>query len=148
MGTKRGRRVTPKLMSDIDRVWRGPQHPSVGGDLLNDAAKLAPTQAADLLLDHMPKSVNPVTLSQRLDSIGIALGTLTPSFGAKGDARSLWRSTLPVMLVSKHPRRNALLAREIAEQVGYLIYGSTRGEPDHRQVRDFANEFQQAFSGV
>ncbi|MFG6402498.1 hypothetical protein [Microbacterium sp. P04] len=134
-------------MSDIDRVWMASHHPSVSGDLLNDAAHLPPDKAAGLLLKHIPQP-RPVSLGERLDCIGIALGTLSPTIAERGDARSVWRSTLPVLLVSEHPRRNAPLAREIAEQVGYLVYGSTAGPSSHRQVSAFADEFEHAFKGV
>lgn len=135
-------------MSDIDRVWLAPHHPSVGWELLHNARHLPPDKAAGLLLEHMPRTDQAASLAQRLDCIGIALGTLNPSFSARENARSLWRSTLPVMLVSPHPQGNAPIARELAEQVGYLVYGSAEGSSSHRRVRDFADEFKRAFAGV
>lgn len=145
-GGKRGRRVSPSLMSDVDRVWLAAHHPSVGGDLLHEAAHLAPKDAAAMLLHHLPQSDTQWTLGQRLDCIGIAVGRLSSPFAVKGRARSLWRSTLPVLLVTDAPFRKSPSAHEIAEQVGYLIYGSETDASSHEQVKVFAGEFEHGFS--
>lgn len=135
-------------MSDVDRVWLSAHHPSATGDLLHEAAHLGPKDAAGLLLHHMPTHTKAATLADSLDCLGIAVGTLTPTLATKGHARSLWRSTLPVLLITRSPSRKAPSTREIAEQVGYLVYGSAAGESSHRQVREFAEEFEHGLAHV
>lgn len=141
-GGKRGRRVTPSLMSDVDRVWLSRHHPSVNGELLHKAAQLAPDEAADLLLHYLPGKDDSSNLAERLDCLGIAVGSLTPSFASRGHARSFWRSTLPVLLVTDPTPENGPSPHEVAEQVGYLVYGSALGRRSHQQVRDFATRFE------
>lgn len=147
-GSRRGRSVTPALIEAVDQVWVSAHHPTAGWELLRGAKRLPPHEAADYLLEQMPLVEQDASLALRLSCIGIALGSLSPSYQAHENARSIWRSTLPVMLVRPRPRRNASLQRELAEQVGYLVYDSVEGSERRRQVHDFADEFERAFAGV
>ncbi len=139
-------RTLSQLMADVDRVWLAPHPPSRDASLLVAAAGLEPEEAARFLLARVPHQNEGVGLAEGLDAIGIALGTLTTNRGARRGVRGLWRSTLPIVLVSTQPRRKSSMPREIAEQVGYLLYGEQQSASGVLQAQIFARSFQSTFS--
>jgi len=145
---RRERHQSSSLMSDIDRVWQSPRRPSGDPLVLRVAADLRPDRAARELLSKMPHGETDLTLAQRLEVIGVALGRLSPSSAPRASAKALWRSTLPVVLVADRQTRGFSKAHDVAEQIGFLLYGSRldiHGVPD---ATVFADAFERAFLDV
>lgn len=136
------------LMADVDRVWLSSDAPEGGFSILTSVGRLSPEEAAESLLGQMGSLSIGMGLSERLALIGIAVGTLSHNRGVARGVRGIWRSTLPIVLVSQHLPRRASKIREVAEQVGYLIYGATRDHAGRLMATDFATYFKVGLAGI
>jgi hypothetical protein len=132
--------ITPQFLVDVDRVWVDGYHPLKAGKLLREASSLSPEQAAKALMRRVAKAEAWDNYTTTLHSLGVAVGPLTRT-RKSNDVRSIWRSTLPVMLISPSPQSHEKLAGAIALQLGFLIYGS-----DGTAQVNKAEAFAQAFS--
>lgn len=124
-----------------------PRHPSGDAAVLHRASHLPPNGAAALLMERMPEVHSPADLRASLDKLGIAVGALNRKTARHQDARALWRSTLPVLLIATVPQRKTGIGREIAVEVGYLVYGSTSPARKHN-AEAFADTFASALQDV
>lgn len=141
-------RQSSQFMADVDRVWLAPGSPRGDAHLLVVASTMPPSEAAEFLLEQMDGGTQVGSLTNRLGAIGIAVGTLTPNRGVPKGVRGIWRSTLPIVLVTGHPPRRVSRAWEVAEQVGYLIYGPRRGESGVSVANIFAGHFAEGLVGI
>lgn len=131
-----------QFMADVDRVWLSVDAPDEGAPLLALARTLPANEGAELLLEQIRDHTRGDDLAHRLALIGIAVGTLSPNRGVPKGVRGIWRSTLPVVLVTRNVPRGTSRAREIAEEVGHLIYGDSRDGSARLLASTFAVHFK------
>lgn len=129
------RRLSTKQLSllaaDVDQVWLNADDPQGDAELLRQAASLDPEHAAKMLASAMSRAASP-TLKASLGALGIAVGKLTPNRWLRDGAYAVWRSTLPVILVSAPKKRNRLDRFSIPHQIGILVYGrGSRSDMHH-----------------
>lgn len=143
------RRQASQFMADVDSVWLCPESP-VGGEAILAAASTSPPRAAaESLLEQMGHAGLDADLASRFGMIGVAVGTLTPNLGHPKGVRAIWRSTLPVVLVTKQVPRRSSRTWEVSEQLGHLIYGTRRDESTRVPLaRTFAHHFEKGLVGI
>lgn len=121
------RQLKPKelslLMQDIDTVWMDERSPEGDAELLRQLANAAPEEAARALAELL-SATEAIQLEDRLDALGVACGVLRKNAGIPSGFRSMWRSTLPVLLIAEEIPANYDRPTEIARSLGCLIYGS------------------------
>lgn len=124
-----------QLMIDIERVWMSEELPSGGYALVEDLKQLSEsdsTQAlSSLLLPYL--SLN---LEERLASVGIAVGELTPNRATPSGVSGYLRSGTPMVLLTLNTPEDFHRPIEIAGAIGRMIYG-----PNDESIRKFIEAF-------
>jgi len=124
-----------QLMLDVDKVWMSDELPEGGYTLVENLKQLTESDSAQelalLLLPYL--SLN---LEERLASVGIAVGKLTPNKATPSGVRGFLRSGTPMVLISPNAPEDFHRPIEIARAIGQMIYGRN-DEP----VRKFVEAF-------
>ena len=119
------RRMPSKRLSalamDADRTWMSATDPPGNPELLRESANLPPEEAARVVGQKMRDSAGR-SLEVRLGALGIALGELTPNRAIPDGVYGLWRSELPMLLVTFKKRRQVPSSYLLAQQIGSLIF--------------------------
>ncbi|NCU37642.1 hypothetical protein EOL96_01080 [Candidatus Saccharibacteria bacterium] len=147
IGEKQARRAAGQLelkelsllMSDVDTVWCRDDVPVGDCEILHQLAHVAPRQAADTFRERLSET-GAIQLEDRLNAVGIACGVLRTNGGVPGGVYGIWRSTLPVLLLSEQAPSNYDRATEIARGIGGIIYG-----PEVELVDEFAESIYGSF---
>lgn len=95
--------------------------PSGDPAILRELSSDQPGEAAEKFRQHLI-ATDAITLADRIDPVGIALGVLTKNRGIPSGVKAVWRSDLPVLLVTEEVPVNYYRAYEIARELGALIY--------------------------
>ena len=130
------------LMRDVDTVWMGDTLPEGDRGQLSELADVSPELAARAVIDQLG-TTDATLLADRLDALGVAYGVLRPNPGIPGGVYGVWRSELPMLLLTEVAPVNYDRPTEIARGLGHLIfYGQ------NECVEVFANELRASFVEV
>lgn len=131
-----------QLMQDVDKVWMSDRSPSGDPVILRELSGDQPGEAAEKFRQYLI-ATDAITLADRIDPVGIALGILTKNRGIPSGVKAVWRSDLPVLLVTEEVPVNYDRALEIARELGALIY---HGQPESSVlVAEFAQQIYDVF---
>lgn len=127
-----------QLLEDVDRIWRFGACCEDDGRFLRDLALFPPDAAADLFLDRMRQEAVSAGLPERLGSVGIVVGSLTPNRAAPSGVYGIWRSTMPIVLLDRRTRLDADMLHKVAREIGHLVYGNRRDDAGAATIDRFA----------
>lgn len=139
------RRRTARLMSDVDRVWLREGQPSGDSSYLVMAGIMEPQDAVDMLRQVFDAITVP-TLDDQLDVLGIAVGDLSSGDQGAAPVGAVWRSTLPVLLVTPAAKHDPEALLDIATAIGRLVYGSRISAAGSELATDFARLLEPSLS--
>lgn len=125
-----------QLMLDVDKVWMSDDRPDWGYDLIESLKQLSEPGAAQVLSSLLVPYLS-LDLEDRLGSVGIAVGELTPNNSTPSGVRGMLRSGTPILLTTRNSPEDFHRPMEIARAIGQMIYGRND---------DAVRKFVEAFS--
>lgn len=111
-----------QLMLDVDKVWMSEGLPKGGYVLIDNLKQLPEPDAAQVLSSLLAPYLH-LNLGDRLGSVGIAVGELTPNISTPSGVRGILRSGTPILLTTHNRPEDFHRPIEIACEIGKMIYG-------------------------
>lgn len=134
-------RTKSLLMSDVDRTWRYSDLPDTGESVLNDIGVLSPTQASSVIQSRLGELHDrEIDLSLQLERVGLAVGRLTPNKAVPSGVYGVWRSAFPILLINDRLQSERKITHDIAQQIGFLVYGEALDESGEFKANLFADD--------